>query len=183
MKIDISPILSGKVSVLPFSFELPADFEGAPLPPAGTSLTSPIRVTGRLRDSGSCIMLDLDAEADYKAPCDRCAKETAGVVRCSLKRIVADRAVLTDGADEDDYFVATDGMLDLDAETAEELMLSFPTQILCREDCRGVCPVCGQDLNLGDCGCGNGDGSGDDGIDPRWRGLQKLLEERKKTEE
>ncbi len=173
MKIDITPILSGKVKTLPFAFEIPTDGEDAPLPPIGVELSSPVRVKGRLSDSGSCVMLRLTAEADFKAPCDRCAEETSGTVTCRIERVVAEDSVLTEDAGEDDYFVACDGNLELDSIISEELMLSFPTQILCREDCRGVCPACGQNLNLGDCGCESKKSAE---IDPRWQSLQKLLE-------
>jgi len=56
----------------------------------------------------------------------------------------------------------------------ERIQMSVPMKPLCREDCRGLCVHCGQDLNLGDCGC-----VGETG-DPRWvalRGLTRLAPE------
>ena len=48
------------------------------------------------------------------------------------------------------------------------ILLSFPVKPLCRDDCKGLCSRCGQDLNLGDCGCLEEEGfSG-------WKGLKKL---------
>ena len=35
----------------------------------------------------------------------------------------------------------------------DEITVNWPVKILCREDCKGLCPVCGHDLNEGDCGC------------------------------
>jgi uncharacterized protein len=52
----------------------------------------------------------------------------------------------------------------------EQVLLSAPMKPLCREDCRGICPHCGKDLNRGDCGCR------DDRIDPRLAPLKKLKE-------
>lgn len=43
--------------------------------------------------------------------------------------------------------------LDTEAFIHNEILVSWPGKILCREDCRGLCPVCGRDLNKGDCGC------------------------------
>ena len=43
--------------------------------------------------------------------------------------------------------------LDTEAFVHNEILVSWPGKILCREDCRGICPVCGRDLNKGDCGC------------------------------
>ncbi|MBX3243457.1 MAG: DUF177 domain-containing protein [Acidobacteria bacterium] len=49
----------------------------------------------------------------------------------------------------------------------EQILLEVPEQIFCRDDCRGLCPKCGQDRNLIDCNC-----SAD--IDPRWAALEDL---------
>lgn len=59
-------------------------------------------------------------------------------------------------------------MLDLAAVAWEELMLSLPVNPLCREECKGLCPTCGANLNLGACGC-----SGDSG-DPRLAALRNI---------
>ena len=48
-------------------------------------------------------------------------------------------------------------------------MLSLPEGVLCSEGCRGLCPVCGKNLNDGDCGCGNDD------TDPRLEALRDFM--------
>ena len=50
----------------------------------------------------------------------------------------------------------------------ERIQIAVPMKPLCREDCRGLCPRCGQDLNEGLCGCAV------ESIDPRWEALQRL---------
>ena len=57
--------------------------------------------------------------------------------------------------------------LDLRPTIREELILSAPAYLLCREDCRGLCPGCGQDLNRGSCTCPSS-------RDPRWAALEAL---------
>ncbi len=57
--------------------------------------------------------------------------------------------------------------LDLRPTIREELILSAPAYLLCREDCRGLCPGCGKDLNLGGCTC-------PPSRDPRWGALEAL---------
>jgi uncharacterized protein len=59
--------------------------------------------------------------------------------------------------------------IDLDQVAEEQMNLSFPMRMLCREDCKGVCPFCGADLNQIECGCKRND------IDPRLEDLKKLL--------
>ena len=43
--------------------------------------------------------------------------------------------------------------LDVDKLLFGEALLNWPSRVLCREDCKGLCPVCGHNLNEGDCGC------------------------------
>jgi uncharacterized protein len=43
--------------------------------------------------------------------------------------------------------------LDLDALVQNEILVNWPVKILCKEDCKGICPKCGQNLNVGNCGC------------------------------
>lgn len=178
MKLDITALLSGKVRSLPFSFELEEDGEGAPLPPAGVTVTSPVRVSGVISDSGTCLWLRLDAEVDYDALCDRCADPISGIASAHMERMIAEEGIVADEASED-YFIASDGILDLDADISEELMLSFPSQMLCSDDCRGVCPSCGQNLNRGECDCA---ARAKEEIDPRWQVLADLLRESKDEE-
>lgn len=171
LKLDITQLLSGKVRSLPFSFEIGVDGDGVPLPPVTASLSSPVRVSGVITDSGTCLYLRLDAEVDYVSACDRCADPVSGTVKTHIERMVAERGIVED-EESDEYFIACDGILDLDGEILEELMLSFPSRVLCSEDCRGICPDCGQNLNRGDCGCAE---RRKNEIDPRWQSLAKLL--------
>lgn len=59
-------------------------------------------------------------------------------------------------------------MLNLAEVAWEQFMLAMPPQILCRENCKGLCPQCGANLNLGECGCKTEDG------DPRLSALRNL---------
>ena len=56
-------------------------------------------------------------------------------------------------SDRDDYVVCENNTLDLDELAISDLLLQLPTKILCRDDCKGLCYVCGQDLNEGKCNC------------------------------
>lgn len=58
---------------------------------------------------------------------------------------------------------------DLTADLREAILLNFPEHPVCRPDCRGLCPKCGADLNLGPCGCGDSGAT-----DSRWGGLDRL---------
>lgn len=60
--------------------------------------------------------------------------------------------------------------LDLSEVLRQALLLAVPAHPLCREDCRGLCPRCGQNLNEGPCGCAPEP-------DPRWQALRALLDD------
>ena len=59
--------------------------------------------------------------------------------------------------------------LNLDDLLETEFILDMPTKFLCREDCKGVCPKCGKNLNDGECDCRPD-------VDPRFAALAQLLD-------
>ena len=68
-------------------------------------------------------------------------------------------------ADEEQF----DGrQIDLGAIAREQILLAMPMDVVCKEDCRGLCSVCGQDLNAKECGCQR------KVTDPRWAALQDI---------
>jgi uncharacterized protein len=60
--------------------------------------------------------------------------------------------------------------IDVDELVTEELLLAVPDQILCSENCKGICATCGVDRNLTECGCDS------QKVDPRWAGLKELVD-------
>ena len=98
------------------------------------------------------------------APCDRCLEPVATVFNLNISRItkgnVTDESeVESEDLDEANYI---DGYtLDVDQLVGSEILIGWPTKILCSEDCKGICNVCGQNLNQGTCNCE------DTSLDPR----------------
>ena len=73
----------------------------------------------------------------------------------------------------DDMLAIRSDELELDEVLIPELILDMEMAVLCREDCKGLCPKCGANLNRGECGCSRRE------IDPRLAVLQRILEEKK----
>ena len=71
--------------------------------------------------------------------------------------------------DELDVTYLEEGRIDTDRLLRENILLSLPVQPLCRGECRGLCPRCGANLNLGACNCT------DTRVDPRLQALRKVL--------
>ncbi len=87
----------------------------------------------------------------FGAVCDRCLREVLLDMELEFRR----KVVLPGTEDEeaDDLGFMKECRLDTEAFMHNEILVNWPAKILCREDCKGLCPKCGQDLNLGSCGC------------------------------
>ena len=174
MAIDVRKILSGELNKLAISHsfsltdgDFPFDTEVD-----GVVFSKPAVITGEIVNMGGYISLDAVVSVEYDAECARCLKPLSRSFETPLTGTVVRKGDLVNTAEEDadDYLEAVDGMLDIELAAAEQLMLEFPVRELCDEDCKGLCPKCGHDLNEGDCGCVKKE------IDPRLAILQKLLE-------
>lgn len=99
---------------------------------------------GKARVSGS-------AELTFRTCCDRCLTEVPTVLVLDFDRLVTAPGVEDEEADDLEFM---DGyQLDVEAFIHNEILVSWPAKILCRDDCKGICPKCGQNLNIRDCGC------------------------------
>lgn len=101
-----------------------------------------------------------------EGPCMRCLEEAAAEVDVDSREV--DQADTDDEELRSPYVV--DDELDLGRWAHDAAILALPTQILCRPDCAGLCPVCGESLNNADPEDHKHDASGD----PRWAKLNEL---------
>lgn len=170
MKLDITSVLTGKKKTLDFSYEVDLSDERLPMPPVGVTPVSAIRVTGKVTDIGTCLSLMAEAEMDYDAICDRCADKLHDTVKVGIERLIAGTGVLTE-EDGGEYVIEENGLIDIDPDLLEEVMLGFPSQTLCKPDCKGICAKCGCNFNFDSCKCAE-----EKEIDPRWQVLAQLLE-------
>ena len=83
--------------------------------------------------------------------CDRCLKEVPVQIALDFTRIAA----VTDGelSEESDLELINGCQLDIELLVYNELLMNQPEKVLCKPDCKGICKMCGKDLNEGDCGC------------------------------
>lgn len=116
------------------------------------------------RTTGAGYALRLSFAATLSGPCMRCLAPAAPVFEV-LAREVSQPG---EGEELESPYVQ-DGVLDLKAWARDALALTIPTQLLCRPDCAGLCPVCGADLN--EAGPGH---AHEPEPDPRWAKLSEL---------
>ena len=176
MKLDLRPLLAGD-RLLTFDYELTLNFDPEDTSSFlyGVSFPSPMKVTGEITNTAGYMRMTLNMSVDYSATCARCLTPVSGEFSLDLEKTVAPKDLLGDLYEDrpDDYAIIENGFLDMDEQLLEQLEMEFPIRFLCKDDCRGLCPKCGKNLNEGECGCNTKE------VDPRLAPLAKLLEEMK----
>ena len=119
---------------------------------------------------GKELLIQAETRLTAVIPCDRCLTDVSHeFVINSTKHVdlgLSD-AELTEELDESNFI---DGYhLDVDKMLFHEILSEWPAKVLCREDCKGLCRVCGQNLNTGSCDCE------DPGLDPRMSVVRDLF--------
>ncbi len=162
MQLDLKKILYVPGASVEFDCEL----SGAGLEfPSVSSYQAPPHAHGRVFNEAGILRLTAEIGADMVCICDRCGEEFN-----SSKEMEVD-VVLSSNPSEDDseVFPVEGDAVDLDAVLSTCFILDMETKFLCREDCKGLCPTCGKNLNLGPCGCRKQ-------LDPRFAVLEQLLD-------
>jgi uncharacterized protein len=118
------------------------------------TVDAPVAVTGELRGTIDGVIADFSATAPAHFVCVRCLTEWDGEV------VAAGTRHLSNLPDEDGYAIV-DRLIDLGGPVRDELALGLPSAPVCREECKGLCPICGTDLNEDPC-----DGHGEDSDSP-----------------
>ncbi|GAC1446408.1 MAG: DUF177 domain-containing protein [Pyrinomonadaceae bacterium] len=113
-------------------------------------------------------------QGKLKAECDRClgAAQFPVDAKFQVTYTPSDAHADTEAhelhAEDLTRVIYENGVIDLDELAREQVLLELPTRILCREDCKGLCPACGANLNEGACNCPTKD------VDSRWSALAAL---------
>ena len=133
-----------------------------------------IRVRGRLSSAGpGRFYWHGFIEGDVALPCRRCLGDASGHVSEEAHLIFAE-AGTEDLQDDPDVYLLDDRKAELDLRPAirEQWLLHVPGFAVCRDDCKGLCPTCGADLNVEPCQCASS------AADPRWEKLRTARGER-----
>ena len=119
---------------------------------------------------GKELLIHAEARLEAVIPCDRCLDDVRREFVLDSTRHVdigLSDAELTEELDESNFI---DGYhLDVDKMLFYEILSEWPEKVLCHEDCKGLCRVCGRNLNTGSCDCE------DPGLDPRMSVVRDLF--------
>ena len=163
MLLDLKSIFAVEGSVLPIDYEMDmSEVEYSGVFP----LKKPVKIQGSVFNKASVVNLELKITYEYEASCDRCGELKTAVYESCISRALA---VSIEGEESDTIITVEDMKFDVDEFVFSEVYLSLPMKHLCKEDCKGLCPMCGKNLNFGECDCQSDD------IDPRLAKLKELL--------
>jgi uncharacterized protein len=105
--------------------------------------------TSRFSRTPQGLVLQGDFQAETELVCVRCLEMFPQSLKWSVTDLFAfDRRNMT----ESGLLVPEDGQIDLEPLLREYALLEFPISPVCKPDCKGLCPVCGENLNKTDCG-------------------------------
>jgi Predicted metal-binding, possibly nucleic acid-binding protein len=164
MLLDLKKVFSNDSESCPFDYSMDlssTDINGY------YPFVSPVSVKGAVKSHDGFAKLDADVAFNFSIPCDRCTKQ----INKQYHYTFAHTLVLSlENEDDDSYIQVQDYKLDLDELMRADILLELPTKFLCSGDCKGLCPVCGKNLNDGACNCDLHQ------VDPRLEVLKKLIE-------
>jgi uncharacterized protein len=152
-----------------YDVEIPMNFEEQEL-----HHSEPLVGTVELLRTSLGILVEARLNGHVQVQCSRCLTNvrwpvTLEIVEEFQPTIDVVRGVFLPVEEEDEALLINQHhVLDISEVVRQALLLEVPLLALCKEDCAGLCPNCGQDLNLGPCGCSLV------APDPRWESLAKL---------
>lgn len=167
MLLNIGRIINAPGERIDFQFEMDlsaVDFGGE------YPIQNPVVVSGGVRNTAGMLTLRFQAGTTLKSVCDRCLKPFDQPKSISCEYLLAER--LENGGDDDTIVVLDNGVVDIGDLARTAFILEMDTKTLCSEDCKGICPGCGVNLNQGSCVCKKA-------ADPRLAALAVLLEKGK----
>ncbi len=126
----------------------------------------------------SLLSVEISISGEAQASCDRCLEETSLEISGELRYLYYLRSAAGETEESEDEieefadYMPVDveyfgRVLDIMPQVEESIFSLLPTKVLCKEDCKGLCPNCGKDLNEGECDCNK-----NEDIDPRLDALR-----------
>lgn len=127
---------------------------------------SPVDVEITAENRVGLVKLSLATSFNYERPCDRCGTVVTKTMHYNFEHNLV---TSLSGDQNDDYIETPDYTVDVEELVVSDILLELPLKYLCSDNCKGLCPVCGTNLNNGKCDCTVKN------IDPRLEALRQLI--------
>ena len=163
MRLNLRDILHRPGASRSFSFDLDLsqmEFGGS------CPVAHPVQVRGSVRNMAGALMLEGEAVTTLELTCDRCLKPFTREMRLPVEALLAESL---EDEENDEILLLEEGEVDLDEVFTTAVVLAMDSKHLCSEDCKGLCPGCGVNLNEEPCRCQRE-------VDPRLAALAQLLD-------
>lgn len=165
MRLNVNRLLHTPDASQEVRFEMDLsqlDFGGA------APIIRPVTVEGRIRNQAGVLLCQLEMHTTLHCVCDRCMEEFDAPKSVSYSCVLAEEK---QEEDSDEIILLEHDKVDLAELARDAFILDMDTKTLCSEDCKGLCPGCGVNLNREPCRCKKQ-------VDPRLAKLASLLQEK-----
>lgn len=112
----------------------------------------PMTVTASYMEKGKAL-LQVSGALKMELVCDRCLTPVEREIEIDFEQEVYAPDAIPPELNADEQVFMDGCQLDIQALIDSEIVMNWPPKILCREDCKGICTICGKNLNEGECGC------------------------------
>lgn len=130
-------------------------------------VSEPVLASGTVRNTAGVLVMTGTVRTTIHGVCDRCAGDFDRLVEIPMNVVLVTE--LSNEEDDDEWVFPLEGdNADLEDIVRTVFVLNLDSKLLCREDCKGICPRCGKNLNGGPCDCRKEP-------DPRFAALKQLL--------
>lgn len=167
MKYDLTSFLDGDE----YSHSIEGELITTPdLDHSGIKIIPPINYNGKIYKVDINSYLHVDINYTYEGNCDRCLIPIVSTCSTVLSgKLIHNKGKYNNEDELDEIIFYEDNQLNLEEYIWSQVVSSLPMKTLCSKGCKGLCPVCGKDLNTQSCDCmGNT-------IDPRLEKLKELF--------
>lgn len=172
MYIDIGEIR--KTDGQTFHFDLTVELPPLDVDNSEICFEKPLSISLDIRSTGKELIFTGKIKGDTQLVCNRCLERYGFCLDTDFKEEFCHASDLDEfreeGRNTDDIHVFEGNRINLEDIIRESVLLSIPMKSVCDEDCRGLCPVCGKNLNKDNCGCEITT------VDPRLADLKKYFE-------
>ncbi|HBT20034.1 MAG TPA: hypothetical protein DEA47_01485 [Peptococcaceae bacterium] len=173
MELNIKKISEKKGAHLNFNF-----YEKlSPMVIGGEKIdfNTPAFVEGTATNVGSGILVEGRLNTEILVNCSRCLKTVCVKIDTEFKEEYVKESKLNEPSyhelyEQGEIHIYKENKLDIMNEILENVILNIPMKVLCSAECRGICSICGRDLNVEQCDCRT------ESVDPRLAALQKWFE-------
>lgn len=167
MRLNLGSIIHTPGGVVPFRFFMDLSWmEHGGQHPA----SEPVLAEGSVVNKAGVLLLEAELSTNLHCVCDRCAAAFERSYSQKVKAVLVSQ--LQHEENEDDWVFLLQGEeADLEEIMNTAFVLNLDSKLLCRPDCRGLCPKCGKNLNEGPCSCKKE-------LDPRLAVLGQLLKDK-----